>query len=89
MAAGYAAGRLAFVGRAALPAIAFFGCAAATVLVRALGTAALALAGSHPSLGALVPGAVAVAYTSVLAPPLLALLDGRVGARRRRTQPQV
>lgn len=89
MAAGYAAGRLAFVGRGALPVLALLACAAATVFVRALGTAALALAGSHPSLAALVPGVVGVAYTSVLAPPLLALLDGRVGARRRRTQPQV
>ena len=89
MAAGFAAGRLAFVGRSALMVLSLFACAAAEIAVRTLAVAATLAAGAHVSLGALAPSLVGAAYSAVLAPPLLALLDGRVGASRRKARAEV
>ncbi len=89
MTVGFVAGRFAFAGRAALPILALVGSALAALAVRLGGVLALVVAGAHLSLTALAPDAVGLAYTAVLAPPLLALLDGRVGGRRRRAQAQV
>lgn len=89
MAAGFLAGRLAFIGRGALMALSLFACALAEVAVRDVATAAQVVAGAHVSVAALVPGIVGIAYTAVLAPPLLALLDGRIGASRRKARAEV
>jgi rod shape-determining protein MreD len=83
MAVGFVAGRFAGAGRAALGALAFFGCGAAAAIVRAAGIVGLRAAGAHVSLAALVPGLVTLGYTAVLGPPLVAILDGRVGRGRR------
>jgi hypothetical protein len=89
MAVGFGAGRLAFSPRGLRPILAFFVCAAAVVVVHAFALAALALAGANLVLAALVPSPVAVAYTAVLAPPLLLLLDGGVRRERRPRRAEV
>jgi rod shape-determining protein MreD len=89
MAAGFGAGRLAFVGRGARTLLAFFVCALAVLLVQAFAVVGIALGGGNLAPSALLGGMVSVLYTAVLAPPLLILLDGGVGRQRPASRAQV
>ncbi len=81
LAVGYGAGRLAFAGRALLPVLAFVLTLLAAGLIQVVGRVSLVASGAHLTLASLVPGGIGVVYSAVLAPPLLLLLDGRIGRR--------
>lgn len=84
--AGYVSGRFAFLRGEALSFLAFFGSAAAAYAVQVAGLLAVRAFGGHVALSALFPHVASLAYTAVLGPIVLAVLDGRVGRRRRRQE---
>lgn len=83
MTVGVVAGRFAWAEGSALAFLSFFGTGLAAGVVRAVGIVALRAGGGHISLPALVPSLAFMGYTACLGPLVVAVLDGRVGARRR------
>lgn len=84
--AGYMSGRFAFLRGEALSFLAFLGSALAAYATQVVGLVAVRAFGGQVALAALFPHISSLAYTAVLGPIVLAILDGRVGRRRRQEQ---
>lgn len=80
---GALAGRFAFLRGEALSFLAFFGSAAAAYAAQLAGLLVLRVTGGDVAFAAYLPHVSSLAYSAVLGPVVLAVLDGRVGRRRR------